>query len=346
MAKKKAQRKTTALNLNQQIAEAKDFAEMLNIMEANLESTIGNWERLLRRRHKAAREQRPYRERRLRGFRTELSAIRRKRERFNLLQSNRKIPAKLRKRIAELEEEIVHHKHDWRSPSTARHRKKDLQEVLAQVEVILNPPKKIKTKNTAFELKKEYTQQSVTRAYDKYVWTVLGGHFQEKPRAKGQMKKVVVVASLPDIEEYEELKKKQFTRSAEALLDDALSEISELQEEIQEAFDEMPEHRQDGDTGQLRIEAADELDQLLEKTVGVPTSLLELDVFHLPIPIATSNKQRALEASSKMQSVVNAVKEFLESSTKLRKAVQKESTDFIAVLEDQIDDIEQIELPR
>ena len=345
MAKKKAQPKTTAMNLNQQIAEAKDFAEMLDMMEAHVDVTIRTMEMLLRKRSKPAKASRTNWERQLRSSRVELTTLQRKREKFNALQSNRKIPSKLKKRIAELEEEIVHLEHDWGFPSAARNRKKELQEVLVQVEEILNPPKKMKTRNPAFKVKQEYTPQSVIRAYDKHVWMVLGAHFGETPRVKGQARKVVVVASLPMIEEYEEIKQKCFTKSVEALLDDAYLELSELQAEMQDAFDNMPESLQSGGVGQAREETAAQLQDVLDNTAGLPSVVSELKVVHYPKPNAKTRGQRSDEASSKIQTVVNAANELLDSSTKLRASVQKEITDFIAVLEDQINEVEMVNFP-
>ena len=281
----------------------------------------------------------------LRERESQLRSLEARHQRYESNQADKKIPAAVRKKIAELETVILRREgsYDWRG--FVRYRKKELAELFEQVDRIRNPPKSLTTTNKAFRVGKDYPGQSITRTYDGYVWEVLKGHFERLPRAKGQRTTFKIVAALPEKAEYLQLKERHFTQTLDALVDDAYGIVEELHEELQEAYENMPWALQGGPVGEARQEAATELETISGDQPELPDFLASVRLVHYPPLHQTSRHDRAGGAADMLQAAVKAVEDYRKSGVKLKKADAKALDEFAAQLEDHATQIGDVDFP-
>lgn len=329
----------------EQLRDAKSFHEMLALIERNENEQIKHFEEMLKKRDKASKARRPQFEKSVRQHKATLASLVKRRQRFDSIQGNRKIAAVDRKRIAELERDILAYEGDSDSRSALRFRKQELAEIVTKIDRHFSPPKPFATSNAAYKIGKEYPRQSLTRAYDGHVWKVLKGHFEIMPRVKGQQSKAKIAAGLPAKAEYLELKKVHFTKTIDVLVDEAYEEIEGLQEELQEAFDNTPESLQDSEVGQARSEAADQLDNIAGDSPSVPESVVSLQLVHFPALNQVSRADRAGDAADILRAIALAAQQHMSGSAKLNKAEVAEIQDFCNQLEGHADEIDAVEFP-
>ena len=301
-------------SLEERLQDAKSFHEMIDLFEAH-------------------------------GHETTLASLAKRRQRFDSIQGNKKIPAAYRKQFAELEWEILsleqtHHGQDFLRP-----RKRDLSDLLKRIDRHLNPPKAFAMVNAAYKVGGEYARQSLTRAYDGHVWEVLDGYFESMPRTKGQKGKIKIVASLPEKVEYLQLKQDHFTKTIALLVDEAYEEIADLRDEMQEAFDNTPESLQETEVAQARSEAASQLDIFADDSPSVPESISSVSIILYPSPNQTSRADRAGGVAVMLRDVSQAARQFMAGTAKLKKAELKEIREFCDQLEAHADEIENVEFP-
>ena len=198
-------------NLVTKVEEAKTFHDLIAVITADRQKTIRNLQPLLKTAKKADRQR--YEEN-IRHHESQIKSLETRRQRYEKYHGNKKIPAALRKQIAELETVILRREsgYDWRS--FVRYRKQELAELFEKVERLTNPPKSLVTCNKAFKVGKEYPSQSITRAYDGHIWEMLKGHFEQLPRTKGQRTTFRIVAALPEQAEYMQLKERHYTKTS------------------------------------------------------------------------------------------------------------------------------------
>jgi len=332
-------------SLREQLQDAKSFHEMIDLVEAHEHERIKHYEKILKKRntteaHLSACETR------LRGHKATLTSLPKRRQRYDSIQGNKKIPATYRKLAADLERRILCLEHDRSELIGAlRFNKKELADLLKLIDRHLNPPKPFATTNSAYKIGEEYPRQSLTRAYDGHVWQVLNAHFEAAERTKGQRKKVEILAALPEKTEYLQLKQDYFTRTIALLVEEAYEKISELRDEMQEAFDNTPESLQDTDVGQARLEAASQLDSIADNPPTVPVSISSVPIIHYPSLNQTSRADRAGDVAVMLRNVSQAARQFMAGMAKLKKAELKEIQEFCDQLETHADEIGNVEFP-
>jgi len=321
--------------------EAKTFYDLISVI-------TDHHKRSLLKKHGIPRANRQGVETSLRGHESDIKSLEARRQRYDEYQANKKVPAALRKQIAQLESEIL--RLEYAPPSfgggSVRQRKKELAELLEQVDRLTNPPKPLSTLNKAFKIGKAYPRVSITRAYDGYVWDVLKGHCEELPRAKkGQRISFKIVAALPEKSEYLQLKERHFTKTLDALVDDAYSIVDELQKELEDAYENMPEGLRGSSVGEARAEAASELESISGDQPDVPQLVSSLRIVHYPSLRQSSRGDRADEAANMLRAAVKVVQKYLESGVKLKKAEAKDVAEFVEQLEDHASQIDGVEFP-
>lgn len=204
------------------------------------------------------------------------------------------------------------------------------------------------------------TEQALVKEYDKYALSVLISHFRREPKvARKERQKYFVLVITPSKEEYIKLRDQKYAISVESLVDDAFSDIESLGQELRDAYDNMPEGLQQGDVGQRRDEAASALEDIACNKPDVPDLMGFLgDVVHYPDLKATSRRERADEAASMLESVVNELNKWIEE-LKIKHAetggdrepytdAEFDTSDlesFVSELEDQISTIREVDFP-
>lgn len=329
----------------EQLRDAKSFHEMIDLVEAHLQERIQHYTERLKKRDKASKDARSHIEATLREHKSTLASLAKRRQRFDSTQGNRKIPSTYRKRAAELEREILCLEHSRIGQDSLRYRKRDMAELLKQIDRHLNPPKPFASVNTAYKIGEEYARQSLTRAYDGHVWDVLDGYFENLPRAKGQKGKIKILVALPEKAEYLQVKENFYRKAIDILVDEAYEEIGDLRDEMQEAFDNMPESLQDTDVGQARSEAASQLENIADDLPSVPESIGSVPIIHYPSLNQTSRADRAGDAAVTLRDVSEAARQFMAGAAKLKKAELKEIQEFCGNLEAHADEIEDVTFP-
>ena len=333
-------------DLNIVVLEAKTFHDIIDALVAYETKTLGIYQGLFKQRTKVHLSNRSDYLSSIKSAETELKQLEVRRLRFDKYQSDKKIPAALRKQIAKLETELLRIEHGpfWER-FRAKIRKKELAALFEKVEAFRNPPKPLSTTNKAFGVAKAFPGASLTRAYDGYVWEVLRGHFQLLPKVKGQRSSFKVVAALPEKDEYLQLKERHFTKTLAALVDEAYEVLGDLREELQDAYDNMPEGLQGGTVGEARLEAVSQLEEIADESPALPDSASTILLVHYPSLRQSSRADRADEAASKLKAASQEIQKYINSGIKLKKSDVADLEDCRLQLEYQADEIEGIEFP-
>lgn len=327
--------------------KAKTFRSLVAVIRADHHNRIDNLRRLLKERHRAAIAARPEREKSIREKEAMLKSLEARFQRYEKYHSNRKLPAALRKGIGEVAMELLRHEpgYDSWERELVRCRRKELAELFERADRLLNPPKAMNTTNKKFKGGGDYSRQAITRTYDGHVWEVLKWHFEPSPSVKGQKASIRIVAALPEKDEYLQLKETHFTRTVDALVDEASGIISQLQSEMQEAYENTPDGLQQGLVGEARYEAAQQLDDIASDSPTVPPSISSVRLVHYPSTHLSSRARRAGEAAAMLRAALVAIQQFLSDGTCLKKGEARDVAEFCGQVEDHIVKIEEVDFP-
>ncbi len=337
---------------HEKFRDAKSFHELIDLLEANEREALQGLQIDLKKRDRRSLSLRPIVTQKIRKHEVCLASLNKRRDRFDAIYGNRKIPATLRKKVTELETEIIRLEYEGDGSmlkAAVRNWKRNLDKLLEEVDQHLNPSKvtqtkSLETQNPVFKVGNEYTHQSLTRTYDAQVWEVLEGHFEIVPKLKGTRAKIKIRACLPLKAEYLQLKEVHFTKSLEATVAEAYDKVDVLQSEMQDAFDSTPENLQYSHVGEARLEAASQLQDIAENVPSVPESVGSVQVLYYPSIQQSSRVGRADDAAATLRAVLLAVQIYIESA-KLKKAELKEIQEFCDQLEADIAEIEEVEFP-
>lgn len=325
--------------------EGKSFPELVDFLEVEATETIKRLQSVLKGLGKQQAGLKKDIERQLRREEAELKTLMSRQQKHESIQKNKNVPASDRKEIAALERKILGLEKEGFSRSSLRSCKDRLGELIEKADRRLDPPKLLTTKNKAYRVGGKFSRQSVTRAYDGHVWEVLKGHFEHLPREKGQQATVKILAGLPEKREYLQLKQQRYTKNLESLVDDAYGQVEELRDELQEAFDNMPESLQETEVAQARYEAASQLDEIAGDQPSVPESISSLRIVHFPSLNSGSRAVRAANATDVLRAVLLATEQHMKETVNLKKAELEEFREFCEHLERHIDEIDSVEFP-
>lgn len=156
-----------------------------------------------------------------------------------------------------------------------------------------------------------YTKSALTKQFDRYFSFVLSEYLEMLPYERHKQRKYQVKKPLPTREEYAVLRNKHFETSVSDLVSDAFDIFEELNDELQNWYDNLPENFQNGDKGSQIQEATDVLSNL--STPDVPECLEPVSIVYLPGLDRNSRAERNGEATSQLQAVYDAVEEILDS---------------------------------
>jgi hypothetical protein len=160
-----------------------------------------------------------------------------------------------------------------------------------------------------FNVNQIVTGTALKKEYDAYFLRLLRDHLDPQPRKRKEHAKFKVTKELPTKNEYLELRNKRLTVPVDGLIGDAYETITELNEEMQEAHDNMPESLQDGEIGQRRLEAAEALADF--SLPDIPAEAGDIEVLFLPALILSSRSKRAGEAADRLKTAAQAIRDFV-----------------------------------
>lgn len=337
--------KRPAKTLRTKKEHTKAFRELAAEKCAQYEEQIRNFQKRLKARRIAQADQEML-EKWLRESQSRLTSLEARRQRHELIQGDERLSVPMRQAIAKLEFHILRLELSHSSSrSVLREWKQDLAELLEHVERITNPPQPLETTNRAFRVGRGYPRQAISRFYDGHVWQVLKAHFEALSRTKGQQSRVRIVAAIPEKAEYLQLKERYYTKTVEALVSEAYETVNELQEELQQAYDNMPENLQDGPLGEARLQAADQLEDISGDQPEVLTCVASLPIVHYPRVDQSSRGLRAYAATEMLRTAAKAVSDYPASEVALKKRETKALEEFAEQLEEHADSIDAVEFP-
>ena len=120
--------------------------------------------------------------------------------------------------------------------------------------------------------------------------------------------------------------------------------MDELQGELQEAYEKMPEGLQGSPVGEARSEAADQLGDISDPP-ELPPYVSSLKIVHYPSLHQTGRRQRAYEAAEMMQAVAKAIRQYRENEAKLTKTEAKDLDECCQQLEGHAEELDSVEFP-
>jgi hypothetical protein len=92
----------------------------------------------------------------------------------------------------------------------------------------------------------------------------------------------ITTGPLPSAADYPALQRAAFTLPINSIIEDALSELEALRDEMQDAYDNLPEGFQNGSQGEALQGAIDELDNVVGNDIDVPEYLTLITAYVVP----------------------------------------------------------------
>lgn len=173
-------------------------------------------------------------------------------------------------------------------------------------------------------------------SYDQYALMVLSDYVERqeterKRTVSGRIRRCAatykIKKEMPTHAEYEKLKQKRFTKTADELMGEAYGEIESLADEMRSWYDNLTDTLQQNDRGTHVGEVADALEAISAQD---PTELMScVEVYHLPCLDSSSRSKRAAEAASLLQDVAEACHNYVsENRTKAESESSYEDSDY------------------
>ena len=197
-----------------------------------------------------------------------------------------------------------------------------------------------------FSVNQVVTGTALKKEYDAYFERLLRDHLEPQPRKRREHARFKVTKPLPSKAEYLELRNKKFTVSVDGLVEDAYDTITELAEEMQEAFDNTPEPLQNGDVGQRRQDAADALGEFM--LPDIPAEADDITVLFLPSLDLSSRSKRADDAAEQLRTAAQAIRDFVSEMEEKEEGEDTDShtlEEFADQLENDATELENVDFP-
>jgi hypothetical protein len=161
----------------------------------------------------------------------------------------------------------------------------------------------------------------------------------------GERTRFRIVAALPQRDEYLQLKELRFTYSLGGLIEAVYGTVGELQGELEDAYENTPEALQDGEIGQARLAAAEQLEAIAGSPPTPPDCVASLRLVHYPPPTLHSRGDRARAAAAMLRAADAAIESHLAGRPKLNSANAKLVMQFRRSLADHADELDEVDFP-
>ncbi len=151
------------------------------------------------------------------------------------------------------------------------------------------------------------TELILKRTYMKCAIRILEPDFVTPlPRARKQRQKYKIIKALPQHQDYLELRKTKFTTTVGELVENAMSELECLKDELQEWYDNLPEAFQSGDKGETLQSTIQELEGLSAPDISPEHAALKV----LFVPDETGSRSaRCAEARRMLEEAAEAIRQ-------------------------------------
>lgn len=107
---------------------------------------------------------------------------------------------------------------------------------------------------------------------------MLEGYVQRLPRVKGQQKTFEILASLPDKDEYLQMKQNHFTKTIEQLAWEAYEAVSDIRVDVEGVYYDTPEEEQDSDDCQALLDTVAQLESIERDSPFIPDAISSLQI--------------------------------------------------------------------
>ena len=139
------------------------------------------------------------------------------------------------------------------------------------------------------------TRRKLLSTYDRYAEQTLGANLLKRlPREKrGEQQKFEIIAQLPTADEYALMKNAKFTCTIIGAVEEALSLVESVKDELQNWHDSMPESFQQGEKGDAVQSAIDALENV-ETSMDFESDAADETIMVLPL-LGEHTKQARLD---------------------------------------------------
>lgn len=190
---------------------------------------------------------------------------------------------------------------------------------------------------------------TLTKQFDGHWRKVIGDRIERLPTERtesGKRKpaKFKAIGELPTAEKYLQLKRKFYTTNISSLVEDAMSEVESLQDEMQSWYDNLSEGFQQTEKAERIQEAADVLSNVSGMGIDVPDEFSEVNTVYFPSLKVNSRADRAAEAASMLQAATDAAREHAENREQDEEQDELD-TSWIDEVEEAIGELESVEFP-
>lgn len=163
-----------------------------------------------------------------------------------------------------------------------------------------------------------------------------------EPKKRGGYRKFTIVVALPSKEEFERLRTAKYQTTINELIEDAVSELECLRDELQEWYDNLPDSFQQSEKGDEIQNAIDAFESVQNQ--DVPKSVAALPIVFIPVESMPSRSDRRDNAAAMLRDVIDYLQNWVEASENTEENATVE--DLIAELGTMADDAEGVEFPR
>jgi hypothetical protein len=345
MAKKKFQ------NLREEVEAAKTVAKKFAVLQRDHERSHDSSRRILlqlkrkpvSRRTAHDSEQLRERESGYAYARTRLRKLTQRRTRYEEVQADKRVPARLRKEIHDQEGSVFRFEFSsWFGGSGVAEQRRMLADLYEQARRSLLPKRTCKTSHPMFRKGKCCKRISLTKAFDAHVFAVMERNL-EVVLGKGRLP-FRIIESLPTKEEYLTFRDEFYTHSLEHHLASAYAEIETVADELSEAFENMPDGLKDGELGERRSEVSQQLMEIADEVPMVPEVFASVELLHIPLTKVSSRGDRAKQAALRLEAVAEKLSALLQT-TKTRRSVAAAVEEVCEQLNDHASAVRDIEFP-
>lgn len=157
------------------------------------------------------------------------------------------------------------------------------------------------------------TKFALEKQFDRYATAVLSAYLTAQPYERRKQRKYEVTKPLPTLDEYRDLRDKQYLTTVDDLVSDAFSEFEGLRDELQAWYDNLPESFQNGNKGDELQDAINGLENA--QRPDVPEFFQKVSLVFLPDLKISSRSDRNAEGALKLQVVIDLIEEILSNGT-------------------------------
>jgi len=195
------------------------------------------------------------------------------------------------------------------------------------------------------------TGMKLKKVYGPRVFIVLADYLDCQPRQKREKRKFRIIQPLPELEVYQVAERARFTHSFAEVVEYAFAEIEEVQGELEEWLEALPDALRDDDTGMRLQETIYTLAGVVDQQPDeIPELLCELPVYNPPTILDyTSRRDRIDDVMAGLVACELAANEYLAqvkaSAAPAEARAITLADDLLEVLDNAVMDLDNTDFP-